>query len=169
MKRHINRHYSLLNYCHCLRAKQSVFVVQLLGLSLLLLLLMIVFELSAISAETWQNWQQIWLQQSHAFCRASYRHSVGILAILPLDAYFCIILHYSAYFSAESQSHFFYARSSIRDRERAAEAVLYAKIASRPATKVQLRKINYSDLCRIMQTYAELCRAMQLHKNYAFA
>jgi hypothetical protein len=44
---------------------------------------------------------------------------------------------------------FFYARSSIRDRERAAEAVQIlrkAKIASLPATNVQLHKINYAEL-----------------------
>ena len=59
---------------------------------------------------------------------------------------------------------FFYFRSSIRAREHDTEQVQDAKTASKPATKVELCKIYYAELCGIMQNYAELCVIM---RNYA--
>ena len=55
---------------------------------------------------------------------------------------------------------FFYFRSFLRGREHDAERVQDAKTASKPATKVC--KINYAELCGIMQNYAELCGIMHL-------
>ena len=51
---------------------------------------------------------------------------------------------------------FFYFRSLLRAREHDAEGVQDAKTASKPA------KINYAELCGIMQNYAELCGIMHL-------
>ena len=52
---------------------------------------------------------------------------------------------------------FFNFRSSLRAREHDAEGVQDAKTASKPATKVELCKIYYAELCGIMPNYAELC------------
>ena len=67
---------------------------------------------------------------------------------------------------------FFYFRSSLRAREHAAEALREAQTASKPATKVELCRIHYAELCGIMLNYAELCgivRIMRIMRNYAFS
>ena len=60
---------------------------------------------------------------------------------------------------------FFYFRSLLRAREHDAERVQDAKTASKPATKVKLRKINYAELCGIMRSYA----FSGIMRHYAFS
>ena len=51
---------------------------------------------------------------------------------------------------------------SLRAREHATEAVQEAKTSSKSATKVELCKFYYAELCGIMRNYAELCGIMHL-------
>ncbi len=79
----------------------------------------------------------------------------------------CIILNNSAFFCIiclhNCNLAFFYARSLIRDRERAAKAVLYAKIC---ITACYKGRVTQNKLCRIMQKLCSCINIMHLHNSH---